>query len=60
MYLFKNYVLTYSFNVFQQLDKEVLALYKSTISKLNITKMLSFVYLLLIVYYLFDRALHMY
>jgi hypothetical protein len=34
---FKIYVLIYSFNVFQQLAKEALALYESTISELNIT-----------------------
>ena len=37
MYLFKNYVLSYSFNVFQELDKEAFVLYESTISELNIT-----------------------
>ena len=37
MYLFKNYVLIYSFDVFQKLDKEALVLYEFTISELNIT-----------------------
>ena len=37
MYLFKNYVLIYSFNVFQELDKEALLLYESTIFELMIT-----------------------
>ncbi len=37
MYLFKNYILIYSFNVFQELDKEALVLYESTIYELNIT-----------------------
>ena len=37
MYLFKNYVLIYSFDVFQELDKEALVFYESTIFELNIT-----------------------
>ena len=37
MYLFENYILIYSLNVFQELDKEAFVLYESTISELNIT-----------------------
>ena len=37
IYLFKKYILIYSFNVFQKLDKEFFFLYESTLFELKIT-----------------------